>query len=74
MQANKYPSNFEGWYLLEKMKEQEQLSKFPIEEVDNFEIEFDKEPVDYMESMPLTFVEPPQKSSETTASSSSDND
>ena len=59
------------------MKEQEELSKkqFPIEEVDNFDISFelDKDPVDYMQPMPLTFTEPPQKSS-TTASSSSDND
>ena len=61
MQPNKYPSNFEGWYLLEKMKEQEEMMKsknsFPIEEVENLEVSFDmdSDPVDYMHSIPLTF-------------------
>jgi hypothetical protein len=79
MQANKYPSNFEGWYLLEKMKEQQEMvkSKFPIEEVDDLEVSFEieKEPVDYMCSVPLTFADEPKMQSEnTTASSGSDND
>ena len=65
MQANTFSKNFEGWYLLEKMKEQEELhkqKKFQIEEVENLSFEIEKDPVDYMESMPLVFGEMPKKS------------
>ena len=78
MQANTFSKNFEGWYLLEKMKEQEELhkqKKFQIEEVENLSFEIEKDPVDYMESMPLVFGEMPKKSDQpSTASSGSDND
>ena len=53
-EANKYPSNLEGWLLLEKLKEKEALKKsqMEIEEVDQLEYSFEieKNPIDYMES------------------------
>jgi hypothetical protein len=76
MQANTFSKNFEGWYLLEKMKEQEEnyKKKFQIEEVENLSFEIEKDPVDYMEPMPLVFGEMPKKSEQpSTASSGSDN-
>lgn len=92
-QANKYPSNLEGWLLLEKLKEKEELAaklvnqKLQTLDLDNsFEIEKDSQnieqndPVDYMNSMPISFDAPTNSiqkmSSNSTASSggnSSDN-
>ena len=85
-QANKYPSNLEGWLLLEKLKEKEELeSKLQKQnqyasDLDNsLEIVKDplqseqSDPVDYMNSVPISFDAPTKSiqkmSSNSTASS-----
>ena len=69
-QANKYPSNLEGWLLLEKLKEKENLeSKLGNQKKTkdlgfSFEIEKDpqqsgqSDPVDFMSSVPISFDAP----------------
>ena len=69
-QANKYPSNLEGWLLLEKLKEKEHLEskvgnqKKTVDLDFSFEIEKDpqqsgqSELVDFMSSVPISFDAP----------------
>jgi len=69
-QSNKYPSNLEGWLLLEKLKEKEEIEaklenqKKTVDLDLSFEIEKDpgqseqSDPVDYMSSVPISFDAP----------------